>query len=283
MKSILVPIEDCPSLRAQLETSLLIAARFGSHIDGVAPRAVFNTYALGEGVSAAATTLLDSVEQEEAARSERARAEYRAYMRERSVAWGDPMKPSAQPTAELLGEPDSGDEAIGQLARLYDVAVLARPLPKAPVPRPALLETVLFESGRPIIVAPPQAPKQIGEVVVVAWNGSTESARTLTFARPFLERAKRTVVLTVEGGNVPGPSAAEVEATLNRAGIAAEASSVRPEGRSTGEAILAEAAKHQADLLVKGAYTHSRLRQMIFGGATSHILSEAEIPVLMAH
>lgn len=283
MKSILVPLEDCPSLRAQLETALLVARRFSSHIDGIAPRAVFNTYALGEGVSAAATTLLDNVEQEEAARSERARAEYRALMRERDVSWGDPLKPSDKPTAELLGEPEAGDEVIGQLARLYDLAVLARPLPKAAVPRPALLETVLFESGRPIMVAPPQATSQLGEVVLVAWNGSTESARSLTFAQPFLAQAKRVIVLSVEGGSVPGPSAPDITASLKRSGVAAETSQIRPDGRSVGEAILAEAAKQKADLLIKGAYTHSRLRQMIFGGATSHILAEAEIPVLMAH
>ncbi len=283
MKSILVPVEDCESLQAQLATALVIAARFGSHIDGAAPRAVFNTYALGEGVSAAATTLLDSVEQEETARSERARAEFREFMRTHKVAWGDPMKPSNQPTAELLNELEPGDEVIGQLARLYDVAVLARPIPKSAVPRPALLETVLFESGRPIVVAPPAGPEKVGEMVVIAWNGSTESARTVTFARPFLDQAARVVVLTVEGGSVPGPSAADVEAALRRSGIAAEASNIQPDGRTTGEAILEEATKLGADLLVKGAYTHSRLRQMIFGGATSHILSEAEIPVLMAH
>ena len=82
---------------------------------------------------------------------------------------------------------------------------------------------------------------------------------------------------------VAGPDAGDVERTLSRAGIKAEANTVRPGSLTTGEAILAEADKAGADLLVKGAYTQSRLRQMIFGGATSHILSQSKIPVLMAH
>ena len=75
----------------------------------------------------------------------------------------------------------------------------------------------------------------------------------------------------------------EVARYLERNGIAAETREIPADGRSGGEAILAEAGALGADLLVKGAYTHSRLRQMIFGGATSHILAEAELPVFMAH
>ena len=90
-------------------------------------------------------------------------------------------------------------------------------------------------------------------------------------------------MLAVESGSVPGPNADEVAQHLTRNGVAAEATGAKLEGRSIGEAILAETAALGADLLVKGAYTHSRLRQMIFGGATSHILAEADLPVLMAH
>jgi nucleotide-binding universal stress UspA family protein len=90
-------------------------------------------------------------------------------------------------------------------------------------------------------------------------------------------------VLTVKEGMVPGPSGGEIAQHLINNEIAAQPSEVEAAGRSIGEAILAEAAALGADLLIKGAYTHSRLRQMIFGGATSHILSAAELPVFMAH
>jgi nucleotide-binding universal stress UspA family protein len=86
----------------------------------------------------------------------------------------------------------------------------------------------------------------------------------------------------VEGGMVAGPSAEEAARYLGRAGIPAQAMHV-PQNRGVGETILEHAKKLEADLLIKGAYTQSRLRQMIFGGATSHILSMANLPVLMAH
>ena len=82
---------------------------------------------------------------------------------------------------------------------------------------------------------------------------------------------------------VPGPSGAEIVQGLGRNGIAARAQQIRAGERATGAAILEECAALGADLLLKGAYTHSRLRQMIFGGATSYILGAAELPVIMAH
>ena len=86
------------------------------------------------------------------------------------------------------------------------------------------------------------------------------------------------------GGVVAGPGPDDLTTTLQRHGIAATALTVAPKtGQSVGEAILSETAALGADLLVKGAYTHSRLRQMIFGGATRHLIYHAELPVLMAN
>ena len=84
------------------------------------------------------------------------------------------------------------------------------------------LEAALFESGRPILIAPPAPPDKLGDVVVVAWNGSTETARTIALAMPFLSQAETVVVLSVEEGMVPGPSGAEIAQGLVRNGIAAQ-------------------------------------------------------------
>ncbi|MFX8766396.1 universal stress protein, partial [Acinetobacter baumannii] len=94
--------------------------------------------------------------------------------------------------------------------------------------------------------------------------------------------AKRVSFVAVEGHISAGPSIRDAIAHLEANGIRATEKTVVPR-RGPGEAILAEATAIGADLLIKGAYTQSRLRQMIFGGATSHILSTAEIPVLFAH
>jgi nucleotide-binding universal stress UspA family protein len=90
-------------------------------------------------------------------------------------------------------------------------------------------------------------------------------------------------VLSVEGAQVPGPSGEELAAMLTRHGLATTQRHVVAKGRTPGEVFLTEAKAAGADLLIKGAYTQSRLRQMIFGGATRHIIMEADIPVLLAH
>ena len=127
-------------------------------------------------------------------------------------------------------------------------------------------------------------PKDIATNVMIHWNCSTEQARATAAAMPLLQEAKRVTVLTVSGGQgVPGPTAEQLLTHLQRNGIAAKHMTVGLEGKSTGDAILRTAKAEGCDLLVKGAFTQSRLRQMIFGGTTSHILAKAELPVLMAH
>jgi len=150
----------------------------------------------------------------------------------------------------------------------------------------ATVESALFDSGRPVVIVPPSVPEPasaLGETIVVSWNGSTETARAVSFAMPFLLKARRVVVLTVKGATVEGPSGEEVAATLRLHGVAATALTREDERRSPGAIILAQARELGAHLLVKGAYTQSRMRELIFGGAIRHILEHAELPVLMAH
>jgi nucleotide-binding universal stress UspA family protein len=101
---------------------------------------------------------------------------------------------------------------------------------------------------------------------------------------PLLHLADRVTVLTVVGGQeVPGPSADDILRQLQHNGIAAKPMRVRLGDRETGEAVLDATKAEECDLLIKGAFTRNRLRQMIFGGATSHIMEHADLPVLMAH
>ena len=131
----------------------------------------------------------------------------------------------------------------------------------------------------------PASPQpQMGTNVLIAWNCSTEQARTIAFAMPILKLAARVVVLTVEGGAaVPGPTGQQLCHYLQLSGVPAKALTVGLNGRVTGEAVLEHANALGCDLLIKGAYTQSRLRQFIFGGTTRYILTNATLPILMAH
>ena len=119
--------------------------------------------------------------------------------------------------------------------------------------------------------------------IVISWNGSYETPRCISFCLPLLLKAKTVSVLQIEEGMVSGPTASDATIHLRRNGIDAAAVNVEAGRRTAGQAVLEEAEKLNADLLIKGAYTRSRIRQMIFGGITSHILNAAAIPVLMCH
>jgi nucleotide-binding universal stress UspA family protein len=281
MKTILVPLEDCEGAAAMLETAWLLGQSFESYIEGLFIKRALPGVVIADigGYAAATPEVMESFAEEDQARGQRVRANFEDFAGSKGLT----ATAGDTPGAGWWDDNEAGDGIVGLYARVFDVTVVGRPVTGATAPAMTTLETVLFESGRPILIAPPSAPRSLGHNIVISWNGSTETARTIAFAMPLLARAQRVVVLAVEGVSVPGPEAAQVALQLRRNGIPAESREVEAGGRGGGEAILAEAASLEADLLVKGAYTHSRLRQMIFGGATSHILAEATLPVFMAH
>ena len=285
MRTILVNLEVSPVLDSALQCALLIGRRFGSYIEGLHMRpGQPDIIAAGaDGFVAAAPDLVASFEREARERAERARTRFEEFMASNSLPRATGLPPGGGLCADWRIEVSSGHGAIGSTGRVFDLIVMGRPLPDAVAPSMAALETALFESGRLLLIAPPTPPQSMGEHILVAWNCSTETARTVGFAMPLLALAQRISVLTVQRGTVPGPSAAELARNLERHGLSVEWREVPPGDASTGEAILREAKSCGADLIVKGAYTQSRLRQMIFGGATSHILASAELPVVMAN
>ena len=277
MKNILVPIEEHDSIAAVLETAWRFAQGFGSRIEGIA---------LGPDTGdliAADFAIAGSIFDEKTRRElvEHARRVFEDFMTAHGVAAS-----SGDATGLAFGWAGgdmSTDSGIGAYGRVADIVVVGRPGSGRGDPRRATLESVLFEAGRPILIAPRKAPERIGETIVISWNRSTETARTVGFAMPVLKKAKRIVVLTVTGALSPGPSAEALAKALQRHGMTVDVVNAESGSRPPGRMILDQCATLGADLLVKGGYTQSRLRQMIFGGATAVILTYAEIPVFMAH
>jgi nucleotide-binding universal stress UspA family protein len=277
MRTVLVPVETHPLMRAALTTAAIFAKRFNSYVEGVPLRAIAADLYF-TGAFGGLPVVREPEESSESVAEQRRLFE--TAMQEAGLPRGD------RRSMELAYGWRQGDWIddgfVGNYARVFDISVFGRPSDSGGA-RLSTLEAALFEGGRPILIAPPNPPATIGDTMVIAWNGSTETAHVVALGMPLLERAKRVYVLSIEGGMVPGPTGEELAAHLAANGISAEAVTRPAAKRSTGEAILAEAKDLGCDLLVKGAYTQSRLRQMIFGGATSHILAATEVPVLMAH
>jgi nucleotide-binding universal stress UspA family protein len=185
-------------------------------------------------------------------------------------------------TSEWRAADDSGPTAIGIIGRAYDLIVMPQPgaLPKMPE---SVFETALFDSGRPVLVVPARFSGMVGKKVLFAWNGSTESARAISLAMPVMSRAEAIDVLSVDGAMVPGPSSAEIADSLRSHGLNVTSQHVKPGTRSAGQTIVDTAIAGGCDLIVKGAYTQSRLRQMIFGGMTRHLIMQSPLPVLFSY
>ena len=279
MKTILVPMEPHEGMGTVLETALLLAKKRGSYIEGFPLRFGISEFV---AVDPAGSIPLESYRQESQEEAAQARRLFESFMQARGIPT------STGSTGGLscgwLDDAPEGESFVGSYGRVFDITVLSRPDANTIGLHNRAIESGLFESGRPILLSPPVPPKDIATNIMIHWNCSTEQARATAFAMPLLMQAQRVTVLTVSGGQaVPGPTAEQLLKHLQRNGIAAKPMTIGLEGRNTGEAILRASKAEGCDLLVKGAFTQSRLRQMIFGGATSHILAHAELPVLMAH
>jgi nucleotide-binding universal stress UspA family protein len=280
MKTILVPTEQGPAMAPALDTALLLARKFDSLIEGFPLRpAVADLVAMDPD---SGLTMV-AVKENDAELVRQAEMMFRAFMDNNKV----PLHGGDGKTAlsfSWLKDAPSGHDFVGSYGRVFDMIVLARPGDEWQSPSMITLESALFESGRPVLIAPPTSPRTLATNILVAWNNSTEQARTMADAMPLLRLAERITILTVEGATVAGPNGEQMARSLKWNGLAAETMTIKPPNkRSAGEAILAKAEELGCDLIVKGAYTQSRLRQMIFGGTTRHILANAKLPVLMAH
>jgi nucleotide-binding universal stress UspA family protein len=275
MKNVLVPIESHSSVDSVLQTALLLARRFESYVEGM-PLGPDLPDLVAFDMPVSWTVTDQNTWKEMADESHR---RFEAFMRASGIF--ERGSEHRTPSFGWTGERSFGDSQIGSYARIFDCTVLGRPGGERGDPRMATAETVLFESGRPILLAPPVTPHKMGDTIVIAWNQSMETARASAMAMPLFRRAEKVIVMTVEEFRSDGPSGELFAEMLRHHGVPAEFVLRNAKHRNSGEAILRGAEALGADLIVKGAYTQSRLRQMFFGGATSHLLNYATVPVFM--
>jgi nucleotide-binding universal stress UspA family protein len=276
MKNVLVPVELHSTIDAVFATATLFARRFGSYIEGM-PLGPDLPDLVAFDMPVSWTAADQNTWKELADESHR-------QFQETMVAAGVPAHDIAPDALSWgwAGDSSFGDTHVSSYARLFDICILGRPGAERGDARMATAEAALFDSGRPVLLAPPKAPSVLGDTIVIAWNQSLETTRATALAMPVLMKAKKVIVLTIPEHKVDGPTAEQMAHNLRANGVPAESIERPAKARGHGEAILEATAALGADLLVKGAYTQSRLRQMIFGGATSHILSRATLPVLMS-
>lgn len=176
-------------------------------------------------------------------------------------------------------------DRFSRLARRFDISVVRQVEPETGGPEELIAESVLFQSGRPVIVVPYiQKGGFTAERVMVCWDGGRAATRAVSDALPVLKKAKQVDVVIISGEEGKGDelAGADIGEHLSRHGLKVEVKSIVADGE-VQSTLLSHAADTGADLLVMGGYGHSRLREFILGGVTRGILGSMTIPCLMSH
>jgi len=288
MKNLLAVIGD-GNAGPVLEAALMVARRFDSHIVGLHSLTTEYAVVFGGEMGFSISSEVDrTLEREGQERRDQARRLFRDFMERHGVAIGRPAPGidgpgNNGPSASWREEDGRQNAVVGMSGRVYDLIIVEQPEKLASIAE-ATLEDALFESGRPVMMVPKAMPPVLGETVAIAWNGSTETAQTVAMAMPFLKQAKHVVIVAVGPQHMPepGPTGEELAHHLEGHGLRVSLRTAFGRQKPQGESFLKETMAAGADLMLKGAYTQSRIRQMIFGGATRHIIMESRIPVVMA-
>lgn len=281
IRKILVPVEGSPAGRVVLLSALQVARAYDAHVAAVhvRPDPRVGVPLIGEGMSAGMVEeLIEMTEKETATRAREAKALFDAVHGESGL----PLTADATTAGASISwtEADGrAEEEVARRGRVADLIVLARPSEQPDGDATMIFNAALFESGRPVLVAP-KKPGDFGRRIAIAWNGSAEAARAVHAALDFLQRAETVEVVSADPDTAGDLDPSALIDYLAWHGIGA---GLRPLGEagSVGEAIGAAAAG--ADLVVMGAYSHSRLRELILGGVTRHMLESTGCALLMAH
>ncbi len=283
IRKLLLPLTGTKSGESALTTALTIARSWDAHLTALHVRVDSRDVAplAGEGLSGAMIEeMMSATEKESSDRSNAVRALFDRFVAEHGVTVAEPHA-GAGATANFASVTGREDDLVAQLARLTDLTVVPHPEAGDDVSSSDALHAVLFDSGRPVLIAPQVARPTVGTRICIAWNGTAESASAVYAAIPWMQKAEAVRILSADEYQRRGPGARELASYLALHDVHPEIAQFRPLDKEVGRGLLAAAGEFGADLLAMGAYSHSRLRQLILGGVTRHVLEHATIPVLM--
>ena len=274
-KTLLVPVDGRSRSARSLELAGRIANDWESHVVGL--YVGYTPYIPSTARAGLGSELL---------------AEYQGKVRDEQTSAARAQFDAGVKAAGIAGaewRTEEGDLAftVALHARYADLVVVNQTDPAED--RPAnFADEVVLALGRPMLIVPYVGEfKSFAQDILVCWNASREAARAVTDALPLLQRAKRVIVLSVDGNASPGghgeAPGSDIALYLARHGVRAEAARTGSGGLDIGSVILSRAFDYSADLIVMGAYGHSRMREIVLGGATRSVLKSMTVPVLMSH
>lgn len=275
MRNILLPFEYIETIPHLVDCAVSLAKKYNSSVSGVAIHQRIDSFIAQEG-----SIVFDSLHHDE-------NKDEAIKYKEKFIDHINTLKKSDSDLSDLkykwLSEELENQKYLGDLSRVYNVVIISRPYQELQSASLSSIQTILFDGGRPVMLIPMNKQIDIGKEVVISWNCTTESSRAVFAALPILKKANNVTILTVEKVITDGPSGEQVSELLASHGIDAKPVTISGDEKKIGDAILDFSKSVDADLIIKGAYTQSRLREIIFGGATRHLMLHSEIPIYLVN
>jgi len=285
LRTVLTMLDGVDGDIIDLEAARHLAASFGCHVDLLHVRrdALSAMPMIGEGISADLIEMVQAqVEKEEQAVADRVKKVYDQWIKDSGVPEVKTPSKAVTSSARLIDVTGPVAEHVARLGKLADLVILRSPsLEEGELS--AAAEAAIYDTGRSVLFSPRKELATLGKRVSIFWNDTVEASRASAAAMPFLKQADAVQVKAVESDDFDTQTVKDFADSLAWHGIKADARIVEEDHRSAGEALLDAAWDFEADLIVMGAFSHSRLREMILGGVTRHILQVAGRPVLMMH
>jgi len=285
-KNLLVPATGGPEDAPVFATARLVAEAFGAHLEFLHVRpdtteVLMSMTAGGVGGGDAVQSVVDRLEADGEAHEAVVRTSVHEFMAAAGIAARD-APDGAGVSAELSVQQGVRSAWVAQYGRFADLVVMGRGAPDDDTS--GALEATLMDTGKPLLIAPPNSPAAVGRTVIIAWNDTPEAARAVSCALPFIGRAEKVVIATVaDDEESHDPTGERLLRALRWHNPAVELRPLLRGDASPVEVLHQYAVACGADLLVMGGYSHSRLREIVFGGFTRQTLHDSAIAVLMAH
>ncbi len=288
IKTILVPAMGNQTDAANLAAALQVARSFAAHLDVLHVQldtvevAVAMAADIGGG-GVLSSGLIEQLEREVREREARAHRVFSEFCAHDGLAiTASPVEGRLQPSAQWHVETGQEPRWMAAYGTTADLIVASRGSGDDFALR-SILEAVLLETGRPLLIPSAAAPAvMMTEKIAIAWKATAEAARAVALAMPFLTRTKEIAVMTVEEEEGRRDDADRLVRSLAWHGLSATVERLTPGAHGAAETLLAAVA-NKAGLLIMGGYGHNRLREWVFGGFTQRVLADAPLPVLIAH
>ncbi|MFT6373278.1 MAG: hypothetical protein ACJAZT_002038 [Gammaproteobacteria bacterium] len=284
-KTILLPIRESSTADSLMETAISMAVRNEGHLDLLYVQnetqhmIPFSSMGLSDSMR---KTIIESASQSAHKESEGLKQRFVNLCEKYSVPIQSRDSGNGKVSADFLERTGQRDELIGLYGRLADLIIVPQPIKTTPPP--SSFEAALRESGRPVLMAQRNSVLDVpGKRLAIGWNSSKEAAQAISSMLNNLKRADKVFVLSSENRMDQPMNAQDACIYLRRHGVVAEPALFNSRNMKTGEALLAKANEIECDRLIVGGYSRPKLRNIIMGSVTGHLLAHAKIPVIFIH